>query len=68
MISMNFPLPWLLWRLAAEKKRKELAKACEELGKSEIVAELAERDPKTREALQSLGVKIARKEEPPTNA
>lgn len=65
---MNFLFPWLLWRRKAKEKRKELAKVSEELGRSKVIAELAERDPEMREALRSLGVKTERKEKPGTGA
>jgi hypothetical protein len=61
---VNFLFPWLLWQRAAKKKREELAKVSAELGKSEVILDLAKRDPKMREALRSLGLNTSEKENP----
>lgn len=57
---MNFMFPWLLWQRFLEKKRAKNAKILKELREAyehPALIELAERDPKLKEALRSLGVK-----------
>ena len=54
---LNF-LPWLFWRRAAQKEQEKLDKVVEDLGKSDVIAELAERDPEFKKNLRTLGVKI----------
>lgn len=60
---MNF-FPWLLWRRWLDKKQDRVNRIYKELGENKVIAELAERDPETREALNSLGVKTPSNEKP----
>ena len=55
---MNFIFPWLLWRRKANKQVEKNAKIFAELGNMKVTAELAGNDPKTLDALRTLGIKI----------
>ena len=56
--SMNFIFPCLFWRRKAKKQEEKNAKIFAELGNMKVLAELAGDDPKTLEALHTLGIKI----------
>jgi len=54
----------LLWRRWNDKKQDEVNQIYKQLGENKVIAELAERDPEMREALDSLGVKTPNNEKP----
>jgi hypothetical protein len=59
---MGSLLNWLLWERKLKKKRDEVNKIYEEMGRNETIMELAKDDPKMQEDLRILGIKIPKKD------
>jgi len=52
-VNFSF-LPWLLWERWLGKKRAEVDEIYREIGENKVIAELAERDPEMKKALDSI--------------